>query len=126
MTRDKINLFQQRESVKNESETAKVLNKLFYNFQNIRNTNLPQTIQQVLDNRQIYRSQRILKHKSHPSIITIQNNLKGRDVFYFRELKKDEINIIQKLDTNKPSQHSDIATKFIKNTSSDIFVIYAR
>ena len=33
----------------------------------------------------------ILKYKNHPSIIAIQNKFNGGDVFYFRELEKEEL-----------------------------------
>ena len=63
----------------------------------------------------------ILKYKNHPSIITTQNKFKNGDVFYFRELEKEEIQKqICNLNNNKASQHSDIPTKIIKS-NSDIF-----
>ena len=62
-----------------------------------------------------------MKYKNHPSIIAIQNKFKGRDIFYFRELEKEEIQKgIHKLSNNKASQHSDIPTKIIKS-NFDIF-----
>ena len=67
-----------------------------------------------------------MKYKNHPGIIAIQNKFKGGDVFYFRELEKEEIQKeIQNLNNNnnnnnKASQHSEIPTKIIKS-NSDIF-----
>ena len=82
-------------------------------FQNIPNTNL------FLDN--IEDETLILAYKNHPSIFVVQNNFKGRDAFYLRELEKEEIQKeIHKLNTNKVSQHFDIPTKFIRS-SSNIF-----
>ena len=58
--------------------------------------------------------------KKYPSIIAVQNTFKSGDVFYFRELEREEIHKeIHKLN-NKASQHSDIPTKIIKS-NSDIF-----
>ena len=62
-----------------------------------------------------------LKYKTLASINAFQNNFKGRDDFYFRELEKEKIQKeMHKLNSNKVSQHSDIPTKIIKS-SSDIF-----
>ena len=58
----------------------------------------------------------ILKYKNHPSIIAIQNEFKGGDVCYFREIEKEEIEKeIHKLNNNKASKHFDIVTKIIKS-----------
>ena len=77
-------------------------------FQNIPDTNL------FLDN--IEDKTLILAYKNHPSIFVVQNNFKGRDAFYLRELEKEEIQKeIHKLNTNKVSKE-----QFIRS-SSNIF-----
>ena len=63
----------------------------------------------------------ILKYKNHPSIIAIQNKFKDGDVFYFKELEKEEIQKeVHNLNGNKASQLPDISTKIIKS-NSDMF-----
>ena len=52
-------------------------------FQNIPNTNL-------IDNIKDQTLTAILEYENHPSITAIQNKFNGGDVFYFRELKKEE------------------------------------
>ena len=82
--------------------------------------------QSFIDNIEDQTLRAILKYKNHPGIIAIQDKFKGGDVFYFRELEKEEIQReIQNLNNNnnnnnKASQHSDIPTKIIKS-NSDIF-----
>ena len=91
MTRDRINLYEKGESVKNELETAEILNKFFSaivnNLEISKYSKYGYFINSIED--QTLRS--ILKYKSHPSIIAIQNKFKGGDVFYFRDFKKEEI-----------------------------------
>ena len=60
MTRDRINLFEKGESVQTESK-----------------------YESFTDNIEDQTLREILKYKNLLSIITIQYNFKGRDVFYF-------------------------------------------
>ena len=120
MTRDRINLSEKGELVKTELETAEVLNKLFSNIVNNLEILKYSKYESFIDNIEDQTLRAILKYKNHPSIIVIQNKFKGRDVFYFRELEKKEIQKgIHNLNSNKVSQHSDITTKIIK-INSDI------
>ena len=109
------------ESVKTELEIAEVLNKLFSNIVNNPEISKYSKYESFIDNIEDQTLRAILKYKNHPSIIAIQNKFKGGDVFYFRELEKEEIQKeIHKLNNNKASQHSEIPTKIIKS-NSDIF-----
>ena len=121
MTRDRINLSEKGELVKTELETAEVLNKFFSNIVNNLEISKYSKYESFIDNIEDQTLRVILKYKNHPSIIAIQNKFKGGDVFYFRELEKEEIQKeIHNLNNIKASQHSDIPTKIIKS-NSDIF-----
>ena len=121
MTRDRINLSEKGESVKTELETAEVLNKFFSEIVNNLEISKYSKYESFIDNIEDQTLRAILKYKNHQSIIAIQNKFKGGDVFYFRELEKEEIQKeIHKLNNNKASQHSEIPTKIIKS-NSDIF-----
>ena len=122
MTRDRIILFEKGEFVKTELETAEVHHKFFSNIVNNLEISKYSKYYSFMDNTQYQILRAILRYKNQPSIIAFQNNIKGRDVFYCKELKKEEINKdIHKLNNNnKASQHSDIPTKIIKS-NSEIF-----
>ena len=121
MTSDRINLSGKGELVKTELETAEVLNKFFSNIVNNLEILKYSKYQSFIDNIEDQTLRAILKYKNHPGIIAIQNKFKGGDVFYFRELEKEEIQKeIHNLNNIKASQHSDIPTKIIKS-NSDIF-----
>ena len=122
MTGDRINLSEKGESVKTELETAEVLNNLFSEIVNNLEISKNSKYESFIDNIQDQTLTAILKCKNHPSIIAIKNKFKGGNVFYFRELEREEIqNEIHKLNNNKASQHSNILTKIIKS-NSDIFI----
>ena len=122
MTGDRINLSEKGESVKTELETAEVVNKLFPNIVNNLEISKNSKYESFIDNTEDQTLTAILKCKNHPSIIAIKNKFKGGNVFYFRELEREEIqNEIHKLNNNKASQHSNILTKIIKS-NSDIFI----
>ena len=121
MTRDRINLSEKGELVKTELETAEVLNKFFSNIVNNLEISKYSKYESFIDNIEDQTLRGILKHKNHPSIIAIQNKFKCGDVFYFRELEKEEIQKeIPNLNSNKASQYSDIPTQTI-NSNSDFF-----
>ena len=114
MTREMINLSEKGESVKTELETAEVLNKFFSNIVNNLEISKYSKYESFIDNIEDQTLRAILKYKNHASITAIQDKFKGGDVFYFRELEKEEIQKeIHKLNNNKSSQHSDIPTKII-------------
>ena len=106
------------ESVKTELEAAKVLNKFFSNIVNNLEISKCSKYESFIGSIKDQTLRVTLKYKNHPGIIAIQNNFIDRDVFYFRELKKEEIQKeIHKLKTNNASKHSDIPTKIIKSSS---------
>ena len=122
MTRDKINLSEKGELVKTELETAEVLNKLeTAEVLNKLEISKYSKYQSFIDDIEDQTLSVILKYKNHPSIITIQNKFKGVDIFYFRELEKEEIQReIINLKIIRFLNFSDTPTKFINN-NSDIF-----
>ena len=98
-----------------ELETAEVLNKFFSNIVNNLEISKYSKYESFIDNIEDQTLRAILKYKNHQSIIAIQNKFKGGDVFYFRELEKEDIQKeIHKLN-NKASQQSHIPTKIIKS-----------
>ena len=90
MTRDWINLSEEGELVKAELETAEVLNKFSKIVNNLEISKYSQ-YESSIDNVEDETLREILKYKNHPCIVAIQNKLKSGDVFYFRELEKEEI-----------------------------------
>ena len=83
MTRDRINLSEEGDSVKTELETAEVLNKLFSNIVNNLEISKYFKYKSFTDNIEDQTLTAILKYKNHPSIITIQNKCKGGGVLFF-------------------------------------------
>ena len=119
MTRDRINLLEIKDSVKAELETAEVPSKFFSNIANNLEISKYSKHEPFLDNTED--KTLTLAYKNLPSIFVVQNNFKGRDAFYLRELEKEEIQKeIHTLNTNKVSHYFDIPTKFIRS-SSNIF-----
>ena len=116
MTSDRINLSEKGESIKTELETAEVLNRFFSNIVSHLEISNYSKYESFIDNIEDQTLRAILKYKNHPSFIAIQNKFEDGDVFYFRELEREEIlKEIHNLNNNKASQHSDIPTKIIKS-----------
>ena len=84
-------MFEKGESVKTDLETAEVLNKVFFNFANNLEILKYYKYKSFIDNIEDKVLRAILKYRNPLSINVIQNNLKGRNVFYFRRLKKEKI-----------------------------------
>ena len=82
MTRDRINLSEEGDSVKTELETAEVLNKIFSNIVNNLEISKYFKYESFTDNIEDQTLRAILKYKNHPSIITIQNKCKGGGVLF--------------------------------------------
>ena len=121
MTRDRINLSEKGELVKTELEIAEILNKFFSNIAKYLEISKYSKYESFIDNMEDQTIRAILKYKNHPSVIAINNKFKGGDVFYFRELEKEEIQKeIRNLNNNRASQYSAIPTQIIKS-NSDIF-----
>ena len=121
LTRDRINLSEKGESLKTELETAESLSKFFSNIVNNLEISKYSKCESFIHNIEDGTLRVILKNKNHPSIIAIQNKVKGGGIFYSRELEKEKIKKeIHKSNNNKASQHSDIPTKII-NSNSDTF-----
>ena len=90
MTRDRINLFEKGVLVKTKLETAEVLSKFFSNIINNLEISKYSKYKSFIDNIKDQTLRAILEYENHPSITAIQNKFNGGDVFYFRELKKEE------------------------------------
>ena len=117
---DKINLSENGELLKNESETAEVFNNFFSNI--VKNLKIPEyknlntNLENVKD--PVFRA--ILKYKNHPSIIAIKEKSKN-EKFSFHEVKNEKIEReIMRLNKNKASQKSDNPIRIIKD-NVDIF-----
>ena len=117
---DKINLNENGELLKSESETAEVFNNFFSNIvKNLKISeykNLNTNIENVQD--PVFRA--ILKYKNHPSTIAIKEKSKN-EKFSFHEVNNEKIERgITRLNKNKASQKSDIPIRIIKD-NVDIF-----
>ena len=117
---DKINLNENGELLKSDSETAEVFNNFFSNI--VKNLKIPAyknlntNIENVKD--PVFRA--ILKYKNHPSIIAIKEKSKNQK-FSFHEVNNEKIERgIMRLNKNKASQKSDIPIRIIKD-DVDIF-----
>ena len=118
MTRDRINLSEKGELVKTELETAEVLNKFFSNIAKNLEISKYSKYESFICNIEDQTIRAILKYKNHPSIIAINYKFKDGDVFYLRNLDKEEIQKeIDNLNNNKVSQLPDIPTVIIKSNS---------
>ena len=116
-----MNLPEKGELVKSEFEIAELLNKFFSYIVNNLEISKSSKYESFIDNIGEQTLRAILKYKNHPNIIAIKTKFKVGDVFYIRELEKEEIQKeIHNLNSNKASQHSDIPTDIIKS-NSDIF-----
>ena len=117
----KITLTDNDKVVKNDNDTARVLNTFFSNIVSclkIPDYNncdpLAETIQEPV-------LKAIVKYKSHQSILTIGEICKKDSQFSFRCVDKDEIlQEILYLDASKACQDSDIPSRVIKK-NTDIF-----
>ena len=117
---DKVNLNENGELLKSESETAEVFNNFFSNI--VKNLKIPEyknlntNIENVKD--PVFRA--ILKYKNHLSIIAIKEKSKN-EKFSFHEVNNENIERgIMRLNKNKASQKSDIPIRIIKD-NVDIF-----
>ena len=121
MYSEKITLVEGNKILKNDKETAKVLNNFFSTI--IQNLKIPQYKEQdpisasISD--PVMRS--IVKYRAHPNIIAIKENFNSSTTFNFLFVDKEDIlKEIKHLNANKATQNTDIPTKLIKE-NSDIF-----
>ena len=118
---EKITLIENDEIVRNDKETAKVLNNFFSNI--IKNLGIQQYNMNdpICENIQDPVLKAILRYRNHPSISSIKKVCNTQQHFSFTDVKKEDvIREIQNLNENKSVQSSDIPTKIIK-VNSDIF-----
>ena len=113
---EKITLVEGTKILKNDKETAKVLNNFFSTI--IQNLKIPQYKEQdpisASTSDPVMRA--IVKHRDHTSIIAIKGNFNSSALFNFSFVDKE----IKNLKANKATQNTDIPTKLIKE-NSDIF-----
>ena len=115
MSSKKITLVEGTKILKNDKETAKVLNNFFSTIiQNLK-------ILQYKEQDPIYASisdpvmREIIKYKAHSSIIAIKKNYNSSTLFNFSIAHKEDIlKEIKNLKANKVTQNTDIPTKLIK------------
>ena len=121
MSSEKITLVEGTNILKNDKETAKVLNNFFSTI--IQNLKIPQYKEQdpisVSISDPVMRA--VIKYRAHPSIIAIKENCNSSTRFNFSFVDKEDIlKEIKNLKANKATQNTDIPTKLIKE-NSDIF-----
>ena len=118
MSSEKITLVEGTKILKNDKETAKVLNNFFSII--IQNLKIPQYKEQ--DPISAYISdplmRSIVKYRAHPSIIAIKENFNSSTPFNFLFVDKEDIlKEIKNLKANKATQNTDIPTKLTKENS---------
>ena len=122
MSSEKITLVEGTKILKNDKETAKVLNNFFSTiFQNLK---IPQFKEQDPISSSISDPvvSSIVKYRAHPSIIAIKEFFNSSTPFNFLFVDKEDIlKEIKNLKANKATQNTDdIPTKLIKE-NPDIF-----
>ena len=121
MSSEKIALVEVTKILKNDKETAKVLNNFFSTI--IQNMKIPQYKEQDPISATISDTvmRAIFKHRAHPSIIAIKENCNSSTPSNFSFVDKEDIlKEIRNLKANKATQNTGIPTKLIKGTSTDI------
>ena len=121
MSSEKITLVEGTKILKNDKETAKVLNNFFSTI--IQNLKIPQYKGQDPISASISDPvmSLIVNYRAHRSIIAIKENFNSSTPFNFLFVDKEDIlKQIKNLKANKATQNTDIPTKFIKE-NSDIF-----
>ena len=116
----KINLNENGELLKSESETAEVFNNFFSNI--VKNLKIPEykNLNANIENVKDPDFRAILKYKNHPSIIAIKEKSKNEKLS-FHEVNNEKIaRGIMRLNKNKASQKSDIPIRIIED-NVDIF-----
>ena len=121
MSSEKITLVEGTKILKNDKETAKVLNNLFSTI--IQNLKIPQCKEQDPISASISDPvmKAVVKYRAHPSIIAIKENFNLSTSFNYLFVDEESIlKEIKNLKANKATQNTDIPTKLIKE-NSDIF-----
>ena len=116
----KINLNENGELLKSESETAEVFNNYFSNI--VKNLKIPEykNLNANIENVKDPDFRAILKYKNHPSIIAIKEKSKNEKLS-FHEVNNEKIaRGFMRLNKNKASQKSDIPIRIIED-NVDIF-----
>ena len=121
MSSEKIRLVEGTKNLKNDTETAKVLNNLFSTI--IQNLKIPQYKEQAPICASISDPvmRAIVKYRAHPRIITNKENCNSSARFNFSFVdKKDILKEIKNLKVNEVTQNTGIPIKLIEE-NSDIF-----
>ena len=121
MSIEKIALVEGTKILKNDEETAKVLNNFFSTI--IQNLKIPQYKEQDPISASISDPvmRAVVKYRVHPCIIAVKENCNSSTRFNFSFVDKEDIlKEIKNLKANKATQNTDIPTKLIKE-NSDIF-----
>ena len=121
MSKEKIALIEEKETVSNDENTAQVLNTFFSNM--VGSLNIPEyvTNDPIFDNISDPIIKLIVKYRKHPCILTIGEVCKEKKhvYFLFSEVANEEIRReILNLDVSKACQGTDILSKIIKENAS--------
>ena len=119
MSSEKITLVERTKILKNDKETAKILNNFFSTI--IQNLKIPQFKEQDPISASISDPvvSSIVKYRAHPSITAIKENFNLRTPFNFLFVDKEDI-LKEIRNLKVATQNTDIPTKLIKE-NSDIF-----
>ena len=119
----KITLIEKEEIIMGDDNTAKVLNTFFSNTVSNLKIEGYSNCDPLANNIRDTVLKCIVKYRSHPSILAIEEvyNKNHRLPFSFSKIHRDEIlSDILKLETSKACQDTDIPTKIVKE-NADIF-----
>ena len=117
----KTTLIDNDKIVKNDDDTARVLNTFFSNIVSDLKISDYNNCDQLAENIQESVLNTIVKYRNHPSIFTMGETCKKNPQVSFRCINKDKmLKEILNLDASKSCQGSDISSRIIKE-SADIF-----
>ena len=129
---NKITLSENEKLITNDQKSAEVFNNYFNSI--VEELNIP-IDQNLLNDASLFDDPIIAaihKHKRHPSILKIKEQLKKDDLFSFYHVDPDKmLKIIENIDSEKVTQHGDIPVRIIKENKfifskvlSEIFNFY--
>ena len=127
MPSEKITLVEGTKILKNDKETAKVLNNFFSTV--IENLKFPQHKEQDPISTSISDAvtRAIVKYRTHPSIIAIKESCNLRTRFNFSFVDKEDIlKEIKKLKANKVTQSTSFQLNSLKKIRTSLRILFLK
>ena len=117
----KITLVEGHEIISTDNEYAKKFDKCYKNAVSSLNIQCDSEFVNECDGLEDPVEVAIQKFKSHPSIMSIEENITSREVFKFRKINLDDIlKELKNLDRTKNGTFGDILSKCLKLSSNEI------